>query len=411
MNFELFIARKIISGKDSNNVSKPMAAIAIGGISLGLAVIIISVAIVTGFQEEIRNKVIGFRGHIQVSNFDSNNSYESVPVNFNQQLYNKLKGTKGVNMVQEFATKFGIIKTDDYFEGAVLKGIASDYDWNFFKGKMIEGKPFMVNDKERSKEVVISKYLSKKLNLHLGQKMFMYFINKSARQVIDFHISGIYETGLEEFDKQFILGDIAQIRRLNNWDSIQIGGFEVLINNFDDLDKEKNFVNESVGYDYTNPLKVCSIKDTNPQIFDWLNLQNMNVGIIIILMLVVAGINMISALLIIILERTNMIGTLKAMGAADWSIRKIFLYTASYLVGFGMTAGNILAITICQLQVNFKFLKLDQTSYYIPYVPVNFSIPHLFLINIGTLVVCVSMLIIPSIIITRITPVKAIRFN
>jgi len=411
MKYELYIARKIVSGKDTNNISKPMVAIAIGGVALGLAVIIISVAIVTGFQQEIRNKVIGFGGHIQISNFDSNNSYESVPVNYNQQLYDNLKNTKGVSSVQSFATKFGIIKTDDYFEGAILKGIASNYDWSFFKSKMVEGKPFVVNNNERSKEAVISKFLSKKLNLKLGQKMFMYFINKSTRQVMDFHICGIYETGLEEFDKQFILGDIAQIRRLNSWEPTQIGGYEVLINNFDDLDKEKDVVNETVGYDYSNPLKVRSIKDTSPQIFDWLNLQNMNVVIIIILMLAVAGINMISALLIIILERTNMIGTLKALGAGDWSIRKIFLYTAVYLVGFGIIAGNILAITICQLQIHFKFLKLDQSSYYIPYVPINFSIPAILLINIGTLIICVSMLIIPSIIITRITPVKAIRFN
>ena len=411
MNYELFIARKIVSRKDTNNVSKPMVTIAIGGVALGLAVIIISVAIVTGFQQEIRNKVIGFGGHIQVSNLDFNNSYESVSVTFNQQLYSNLKKTIGVKNVQAFATKFGIIKTDDFFEGAVLKGISSDYDWSFFKSKMIEGKPFLVDDKERSKEIVISKYLANKLNLHLNQKMFMYFINKNERQVIDFHISGIYETGLEEFDKQFILGDIAQIRRLNAWEPAQIGGYEILITNFDDLDQAKNAVNETVGYDYSKPLKVRSIKDINPQIFDWLGLQNMNVVIIIILMLIVAGINMISALLIIILERTNMIGTLKALGAADWSIRKIFLYTAAYLVGFGMIAGNILAITICQLQIHFKFLKLDQSSYYIPYVPVNFSIPHIILINIGTLIICVSMLIIPSIIITRITPVKAIRFN
>ncbi len=411
MNYELFIARKIVSGKDTNNVSRPMVMIAMGGVALGLAVIIISVAIVTGFQLEIRNKVIGFGGHLQVSNFDSNNSYESIPINFNRQLYDNLKKTKGVTQIQSYATKFGIIKTDDYFEGAVLKGIASDYDWSFFKSKMVEGKPFVVNDKERSKEVAISKYLANKLSLKLGQKMFMYFINKSARQVMDFHICGIYETGLEEFDKQFIFGDIAQIRRLNSWEATQIGGYEVLVTDFDELDKEKTAVNETIGYDYANPLKVRSIKDTSPQIFDWLNLQNMNVVIIIILMLVVAGINMISALLIIILERTNMIGTLKALGAGDWSIRKVFLYTASYLVGFGMIAGNILAITICQLQIHFKFLKLDQSSYYIPYVPVNFSIPTLLLLNIGTLVICISMLLIPSIIITRITPVKAIRFN
>ena len=305
MNYEWLISRKIVSGKDKGNVSKPMVTIAMAGVALGIAVIIVAVAIVTGFQQEIRNKVIGFGGHIQVSNFDSNNSYESIPLAFNQALYDNLKKTNGVKNVQIYATKFGIIKTDDYFEGAVLKGISKDYDWSFFKSKLVEGRWFEVTDNARLKDVVISKYLSKKLNLKLGQKMFMYFINKTARQVMDFHITGIYETGLEEFDKQFILGDIAQIRRLNAWEPNEIGGYEVLINDFDKLDITKKEVEETVGYDYANPLKVRSIKDTNPQIFDWLNLQNMNVIIIIALMLLVAGINMISALLIIKIGRAH----------------------------------------------------------------------------------------------------------
>jgi lipoprotein-releasing system permease protein len=411
VNYELLIARKIVSGKDKGNVSKPIVAIAIGGVALGIAVIIVAVAIVTGFQLEIRNKVIGFGGHIEVSNFDSNHSEESAPVTFDKKLYDNLKKTKGVQHVQTYAIKTGIIKTDEYFEGAVLKGVGSDYDWSFFKSKMIEGRWFDVSDKGRQKDIVISKYLAKKLKLKLGQKMFMYFINKDVRAVMDFHITGIYETGLEEFDKQYVIGDIGQIKRLNGWKPDETGGYEIFINDFDDLDKAKQEVNETVGFDYSNPLKVRTIKDDHPQIFDWLGLQNINVIVIIALMLLVAGINMISALLIIILERTNLIGTLKALGAADWSIRKIFLYTAAYLVGFGMLIGNVIGIVLCQLQIHYKLFKLDQSSYYIPYVPINFNLAHLLLINIGTLVICVSMLIIPSMIIARITPVKAIRFN
>ena len=411
MNYELLIARKIVSGKDKGNVSKPIVAIAIGGVALGIAVIIVAVAIVTGFQQEIRNKVIGFGGHIEVSNFDSNHSQESAPVAFDKKLYDNLKKTKGVQHVQTFAIKTGIIKTDEYFEGAVLKGVGSDYDWSFFKSKMVEGRWFDVSDKGRQKDIVISKYLAKKLKLKLGQKMFMYFINKDERQVMDFHITGIYETGLEEFDKQYVIGDIGQIRRLNGWKPNETGGYEIFINEFNDLDKAKQDVNETVGFDYSNPLKDRTIKDNHPQIFDWLGLQNINVIVIIALMLLVAGINMISALLIIILERTNLIGTLKALGAADWSIRKIFLYTAAYLVGFGMLIGNVIGIVLCQLQIHYKLFKLDQSSYYIPYVPINFNLAHLLLINIGTLVICVAMLIIPSMIIARITPVKAIRFN
>ena len=266
MNYELLIARKIVSGKDKGNVSKPIVAIAIGGVALGIAVIIVAVAIVTGFQQEIRNKVIGFGGELQVSYFDSNHSEESAPVTFDKKLYDDLKKTKGVQHVQSFAIKTGIIKTDEYFEGAVLKGVDSDYDWSFFKSKMIEGRWFDVTDKGRLKDVVISNYLAKKLKLKLGQKMFMYFINKEARQIMDFHITGIYETGLEEFDKRYVIGDINQIKRLNGWKPDETGGYEIFINDFDDLDKAKEDINETVGFSYDNPLKVRSIKDINPQI-------------------------------------------------------------------------------------------------------------------------------------------------
>ena len=408
MNLELFIAKKIFS-KNKANFSRPIVKIAIISIALGLAVMIVSVAIVTGFQSEIKNKVIGFGSHIQISNFDSNESLESTPLDKNQSFYPYLDTIDGIRHIQVYARKAGIINTDDQIQGVILKGIGSDYDWSFFKNKIIEGKPFIVTDTNKTNNVLISKNLASKLKLKLGDPIKMYFIIKNEPQPRGrkFKITGIYETGLEEFDKIYVICDIGHIQKLNKWTKDQVAGFEVLIDDFKNIDKIGEYVYNEIGYE----LNCKTIKQMQPQIFEWLELHDMNVIIIIVLMVLVAGITMISTLLILILEKTNMIGTLKALGIKNRSIRKIFLYNAAYIIGKGLFWGNIIAIILCVLQLKYGIITLNQESYYVSVVPINLSLLNIILLNIGSIIICILMLIIPSYIVTRITPVKALRFS
>lgn len=408
MNTEFFIARRILSGR-KNSFSRPIVRIAIISIALSIAVMIIAVAMVTGFQKEIREKVIGFGAHIQISNFDSNNSYESSPVNIGQPFYPSLADEPGIRHIQVYAIKAGIIKTREEIEGVVLKGIGADYDWSFFADKIIEGRHFTVSDTGRTNDVLISLTLSKRLRLATGDDLIMYFIHEGLEQpsVRKFNICGIYNTGLEEFDKTYVIGDIGHIQRLNQWDSTKVGGFEVMIDRFEDLDEVTETVYRSVGYD----LNARSIRELYPQIFDWLGFQDVNVAIIIVLMIFVAVINMISTLLIIIIEKTSMIGILKSLGALNWSVRKIFLYNSAYLIAYGMLWGNLFALLVCLLQQYFGIIRLDPASYYVNTVPVNLDPMNFILINGGTLLICTIVLIIPTYIITRISPVKAIRMD
>ncbi len=407
MNAELFIAKKILFGSSGDQkVSRPVIRIALLGITLSMAVMILALAIVTGFQDEIRNKVIGFGGHIQVTGFESNNSYEARPVEKSQVSVPALSAIKGVRHVQAFATKAGILKTKEDIEGILLKGIGTDFDWSFFGSKIISGRKITISDSAAGNEVLISKYISNRLKIHLGDDITVYFIQQPPR-ARKFRIAGIYETGLGDFDKIFVLCDIAHIQKLNDWNKDQTGGFEILVSDFSRLKETGERVYSSTGYN----LNTRTIREIYPQIFDWLGLQNMNAVIIIILMILVASINMISALLIIILERVNMIGLVKALGMKDLSVRKTFLYVAAYLVGLGILLGNIFGLSLCFLQKHFSILKLDQESYYVSVVPVHISVPHLLLLNGGTFIICVAVLIIPSYIITRISPVKAIKFS
>ena len=370
---------------------------------------IISVAIVTGFQKQVREKVIGFGSHIQISNFEVNSSYEASPLNKNQPFYPFLDTIEGIRHIQVFANKAGIIKTDDQIEGVILKGVGSDYDWSFFKNKITEGRHFTVTDSVRTDEVIISKSLASRLKLKLGDPLRMYFLISDEMQPRGrkFKISGIYETGLEEFDRMYVLGDIYHIQKLNKWGNDQVGGFEILINDFDKIEKMGELVYNYIGY----KLDSKTIKQMQPQIFEWLSLQDMNVIVIIALMVMVAGITMISTLLILILEKTNMIGTLKALGTKNKSIRKIFIYNAVYIIGKGLLWGNLIALGLCMLQIKTGIFKLNQESYYVSEVPVNLQLSHFLIINGGTLIFCTLMLIIPTYIITKISPVKAIRFS
>lgn len=414
MNTELFIVRRMIgSRKEGRSFSRSIVGIALFGIALSLAVMIVAVAIVTGFKKEISNKVTGFGAHIQILNMDSNLSYETAPVPGNLESVAELREIKGVRNVQPFAIKAGIIKTGDEIHGAVLKGIDKSYDWSFIEKHLAEGELFRVNDTVRSNMVVLSGSVANLLNLGVGDRFTMYFIQDPPR-ARTFTISGIYNTSLEQFDKLYIYADIKQVQRLNDWRNGEVSGYEVLLEKMEDLHQYEELVVEQVAFDFLEDgsrLRVESIEEKNSQIFDWLKLQDMNVVVLVLLMVLVAGFNMISGLLILILERTNMIGILKALGTTNVSIRKIFIYQSGYLTLLGMVWGNLFGLAICLAQKYLNLIPLDPGSYYLDTVPINLNLLHILLLNLGTILITYVFLLIPSMIIARISPDKSIRFN
>lgn len=414
MNLPYFIARRLIRGRtEKTSFSRPINVIAIVGIAMGLAVMIIAVAVLTGFKQQIRDKIVGFGSNIQILNFDSNLSLETIPVSDTQAFIPRIREMDGIRHVQVFATKAGIIKTTEAIQGVVLKGVGSDFDWDFFRSNIIDGTVFSVSDTGRTNEVIISKKISDMLRLKTGDSFAMYFVQDPPRSR-RFTVSGIYETSLEEFDKMYVFCDIGHIKRLNGWTDDQVSGFEIFINDFDRLDEMTLAVRNQVGYrllEEETKFKVTNIRLRYPQIFDWLNFQDMNVFIIITLMLLVAGFNMISGLLIIILEKTNMIGVFKALGSDNGTIRKIFLYQAGWLIAKGLLWGNIIGLGLAFLQLKTGIISLDPSSYYIKTVPVNMDLSHIILLNAGTMIIIILMLLVPSQLISRITPVKAIRYD
>jgi lipoprotein-releasing system permease protein len=414
MNLPYFIARRLIRGRtEKTSFSRPINVIAIVGIAMGLAVMIIAVAVLTGFKQQIRDKIVGFGSNIQILNFDSNLSLETIPVSDTQAFIPRIREMDGIRHVQVFATKAGIIKTTEAIQGVVLKGVGSDFDWDFFRSSIIDGSVFSVSDTGRTNEVIISKKISDMLRLKTGDSFAMYFVQDPPRSR-RFTVSGIYETSLEEFDKMYVFCDIGHIKRLNGWTDDQVSGFEIFINDFDRLDEMTLAVRNQVGYrllEEETKFKVTNIRFRYPQIFDWLNFQDMNVFIIITLMLLVAGFNMISGLLIIILEKTNMIGVFKALGSDNGTIRKIFLYQAGWLIAKGLLWGNIIGLGLAWLQLKTGIISLDPSSYYIKTVPVNLELSHIIFLNAGTMVIIILMLLVPSQLISRITPVKAIRYD
>jgi len=414
MNLPLFIAQRLIKGRrEGTSFSRPINVIAITGIAMGLAVMILAVAILTGFKQQIREKIVGFGSNIQIVNFDSNISFETAPIHQGHDFIEKIRNMPGIKHVQVFATKAGIIRTDEDFQGVVLKGVGSDFDWSFFSSNMVDGSVFMVTDTARTDRVIISKKISDMLRLRSGDSFAMHFVQNPPR-MRKFTVSGIYETSLEEFDRIYVFCDIGHIKRLNGWEDDQISGFEIFIDDFDRLDEATGAVRDAVGYRYDEDdeqFKITNVRMKYPQIFDWLNFQDVNVIIIIVLMLVVAGFNMISGLLILILEKTNMIGVLKALGSDDATIRRVFLYQAAYLIGKGLLWGNIIGIGLSLLQLKTGLISLDPSSYYIKTVPVNLEAAHILLLNAGTMAAILFMLLVPSKLISRITPVKAIRYD
>lgn len=414
MNFEQFIAQRLSGNrKDKKNLSTPFVRISTNAVALSLAIMIISVAIITGFKQEISEKTIGFGSHVQIVNFDSNLSFETNPIESNQPFIPEVLAVKGVKHLQVFAIKPGIVKTDTDIQGVVLKGIGHDFDWSFFNKVLIEGEILSLPDSTPTNGALISKFTANRLQLKLGDTFDMFFVQEPPR-ARRFTITGIYDTQMAEFDKIFILADIRHIQRLNGWTSTQVTGFEALVNNFDQIDRISLDIEEIVAFRFLSDgsrLKVQNIKEKYPQIFDWLGLQDINVIILLVLMLAVAGINMISGLLIVVLERTSIIGVLKALGAENQSVRKIFLIHSGHIIAKGLFWGNLVGITLAYLQMEFGFIKLDEANYYLSSVPINLKLFHLALLNVGTFAVTLAMLLIPSMVISRISPDKTIKFE
>jgi len=402
-----------LNKEGDRKVTPPVVRISMIGMALGLTVMILSVAIVIGFKKEVRNKVIGFGSHIQITNFDSNTSYEYTPVALSDSLLIELKAFPGIRQVEPFATKPGILKTNTDFQGIVLKGVDSHYDWTFFRNNLKEGRLPKIVAGQTSSEVLISRYLADLLGLKSGDSFLTYFVQQDVR-ARKFHVTGIYETGFVDYDKIFVISDINQIRHLNHWDNDEASGMELLVDNYDNVDKiaENLYFKMSEKKDRLgNTFYTRSIKEINPMIFDWMSVQDINVVVILILILAVAGFTMISGLLIIILERTSMIGLLKSLGESNRSIRKIFLHISFFLIGKGMLWGNVIGISLCLIQSYFHVVKLDASVYYLDAVPIDLNIFSLVMLNLGTLFISMLMMLAPSYLISKIEPAKTIRFE
>ena len=411
MNYEYFIAKRIIGSKAyKSSISAPIIKIGIAAIAIGMVVMMIAIATGVGLQEKIRDKVVAFNGHATITNYDSNASQESVvPISKNQDFYPEFTTIEGVSHIQAVATKFGVIRTETDFEGAILKGVGSDYNWSYFKEFLLEGR-LPLFEKKWSEEVLISKYLADRLGFKLNDTFQMYFLKDDTEKppnIISFNIVGIYSSGFQDFDAQYLIGNLRHIQRINKWKEDQIGNFEVFINNYDDIER----MGVALYQNTPSTLNTSTINEKFSSIIEWVKIFDTNIYGIIGIMVLVAGINMITELLVLILERTQMIGILKALGSSNWSIRKLFLYNAAYLIILGLFWGNVLGLGFLFAQKYFKLFPLDPSVYYVTEAPVYISWTYVLGLNIGTLLLCLLMLLLPSYIITKISPVKAIRFE
>ena len=415
MNWKLFIARRIYKKNEGGReVSKPAVRIAMLGIAIGLAIMIVSIAVVIGFKHQVRDKVVGIGSDIVISNFEAQNTYETSPIVANDSLFAQLQTLEGVRHLQRYSTKPGMIMTDTDFEGMVLKGISTEYDLSFIKRHLVEGEIPMFTDTVASQQVLISQTNALKLKLKVGDKIYTYFVDDDHIRARRLTIAGIYQTNFTTYDELFLISDLYTVNRLNNWKTDQVSGVEIQVRDYDKLEDVRELVHEKVDVQtdkYGGIYFTQSIEDLHPEIFAWLGLLDMNVWVILILMIGVAGFTMISGLLIIILERTNMIGVLKALGANNWSIRNIFLNFSMFLIGKGMLIGNVIGLLLCFLQYQFHIIKLDPSTYYVSYVPIEMNWGIYILLNVCTFIVSVLMLIGPSYLIAHIHPAKSIRFE
>ena len=411
MNLEYFIAKRLITAKDyKSSISAPIIKIAISAIAIGMIMMIISVATGLGLQQKIREMVSAFNGHIIISNYDNNQSEVTlVPISKKQDFYPKFTAVPDVDHIQAIASKAGIIRTETAFEGIIFKGVGDDYKWDNIKEYLVSGK-LPDYSKNVNQEVVISQFLANRLNLKVGDQFNTFFIKENQIQLPNirrFKIVGVFNSGFQEFDATYIVGDIRHMQRINKWAPDEIGAFEVFVNDFNTIEA----IGEQVYAKTASTLDSKTIIEKYSYIFEWLQLFDFNIVVILAVMILVATINMVVALLVLILERTQMIGILKALGANNWSVRKIFLYNAFYLIARGLFWGNLIAISLLLIQKFFGVIQLNPENYYVNEAPVSINLFHIALLNIGTVIVCLLVLLIPSYIITKISPVKAIRFD
>jgi lipoprotein-releasing system permease protein len=411
LNLEYFIAKRLITSKEyKSSISAPIIKIAITAIAIGMIMMIISVATGIGLQEKIREKISAFNGHIIISSYTDNQSDVSTdPISLHQNFYPKFKTIEGIRHVQGVASSHGIIRTVTAFEGILYKGVGKDYDWKNIDEYIVEGrKPKLLQ--QLNNEIVISQYLANRLNLKINQSFNTFFMKEDGNKMPKarrFKIVGIFNSGFQEFDATYIIGDIRHLQRINKWTPDQVGSFEVFIDDFTKINEKT----EAVYNETSSTLNTQSITEKYYYIFEWLHLFDFNILVILIIMIIVATINMVVALLVLILERTQMIGILKAQGANNWTIRKIFLYNAAYLIIRGIFWGNLIGIGLIVIQQYFGIVKLNPESYYVNTAPVYLNIGYILALNLGTIGICLLVLLIPSYIITKISPAKSIRFD
>ncbi len=408
MNISLFIARRIqhTTGK---SFSATVASIGIASIAMGLAVMIISFAILGGFKKNIQEKIFSFGAHLQVSQFNLNNSFEESPISVNTELYQEYQQIPEISHIQVYSHKAGLLKTEEELAGVMLKGVGRDFNKDVFEQNMVEGRFISFPDTTYSREIIVSRKIANQLRLKVDDSVLLYFVQgtQSRPRVRRLSVSGIYQTGMEEFDESIVVGDIRLIQRLNDWSDTLVGGYEIYLKNFKDLETGADKVYDLMDYD----MKVEKITDKFIQIFDWLSLLNRNVAIFLGLILFVACFNMVAILLILIMERTQMIGILKSVGATQQQVRKIFLMSGIQLIVKGLIWGNLIGIGFCALQYYFKLIPLDVEAYYMDWVPISWDWPLIILLNIVVVVLVTLVLMIPTIIISRINPVQALRFD
>jgi len=408
LNLEYFIASRLSrKSKGGETFSRPVIRVSIISIALGLAVMIVSIAIVVGFKTTVSTKVTGFSSHLKIVPFDNNQSMEEKAIDIDGDLIENLKSDKNILRLNLTAKKAGVLKTNDQIQGIVFKGVDKNFNDAFVTESLVEG--YFPDLTEKNDEVVISLDLSQKLKIGLGDDLRVWFVSgeNSQPRGRKFSVSGIYSTSLEEFDSRFIIGDLRHIQKLNGWTENQVGNIELFCVEPEKLEETAMELYAQIPYD----LQVVTVKQEYPQIFNWLDLLDMNVAVVLVLMVLVAGITMISTLFIVIMERTNMIGVLKSLGGSSGLIRKIFLYKAAYIIGQGMLWGNVIGLTFYFLQLYFRIFKLSAESYYVDYVPVELHLDYFIYLNLGTFLVSILILIGPSYYITRITPAKALRYE
>jgi len=413
MNLEYFIAKRLFFKRNhQEKKSEPATKIAIIGISVGLAVMLIAWAVVMGFRQEVRNKIIGINSHIQITSYYSNYTYEMNPVNAPDSLLDALRSVPGIGHVQRLFTKPGMIKTESDFQTVVFKGADADFDKRFLAKNLVQG--VFPDYTKPSNEVLISEYLSKLLKLRLGDSFLVYFIKGESVSARKLKISGIYNTHFSEFDKYFLIADARHVRHLNGWSDNQAAGVEIFVKDMDRFDQVEEGVYAKMARladKNDDSFYMRNLYEMNPDLFSWLHLLDMNVWLILVLMICVSGFNIISGLLILILENTNLIGMFKAMGANNISIRRIFIYLSTFLIVKGLFWGNIIGLGCCLIQKFFHVIHLNPATYYVDFVPIELDLTYIILVNVGTVLISLMVVLLPTALISHINPAKAIRFD